>query len=128
VKAIEWTAAHRLEALRRIFEIVATLAGEGRCLRAIGLAGFADYHDTEHRFREWLLNAFGGKAAPVDREVRRVDRLARGEWARETVWLVNGDVCEGGEVKARMIQDQLPGAVVARRTRIGRKGAGGAGA
>lgn len=79
-KQIKWTDAHRREALRRTYEIAAVLVAAESARRATYLVIDAhSYAAVEQDWREDLADSRGPAfdAARIDREVRRVDRLAR---------------------------------------------------
>lgn len=87
-KPIEWTDAHRREALRRTYEIAADLVSQGREDDAESLAARACDSESQPAW-EASLYVGDGPALPeehIDREVRRVDALATGRLVRETVW------------------------------------------
>lgn len=81
----EWTDAHRMEALRRTYELAAELAAlsteQGRIEGLLGGAHVIAA-DGIDRWAEDLRDA-GFDVARVDREVRRVDGLATGRLVRE---------------------------------------------
>jgi hypothetical protein len=89
VKPIEWTEKHQKFGVARLGELISEAAYEGRRVRVERLARGVIHVVAceEHHFREHLRGAWFD-AARIDREVRRIDRLARGEWAREMVWRV----------------------------------------
>jgi hypothetical protein len=108
VKAIEWTEAHAREALRRTYEIAAELADPNN--GGPWIAGLVFGNIGDEGLWRTLLSGGGLDAARIDREVRRVDRLARGvlaargeipwrgdELVRETseCWTARPDVPSG---------------------------------
>jgi hypothetical protein len=83
MKPIEWTEKHRREALRRTYEIAAELASAAD--RAYSSQTIRVDVGSEAEWRAclgWVL--LRADPARIDREVRRVDHLARGVLVRET--------------------------------------------
>ena len=81
MKPIEWTEAHRREALRRTCELAAVAVDVWVALNVVP----GDL-TTSNRWAEHLSFRLGFDADRVAREVRRVDRLARGLLVRESGW------------------------------------------
>jgi len=65
------------------------------------------------------LKIAGLNESEIKKQIKRVNKLASGEWIRETLWIVGDYVCVSGEMKARMIVDQTK-ETLARRVRIGK--------
>ena len=86
MKAIEWTGAHKREALRRSYELAAELSAVDRStLLADTLARAALGACRDLGRFSALLSTVGYDAARIERELRRVDGLATGRLVRE-VW------------------------------------------
>ena len=125
--AIEWTEAHRREALRLLLRRAESTAGRipvdiVREVR-IGRRAFA----TESGFRKHLAN--GATDREIEAAVRRVDALATGRLVRSVVWYVrlspHGGVHEcasehAARVRARAERNRWPWTRVLRVTRIRR--------
>ena len=86
MSAIEWTEAHRREALRRCYELAAELAAETRATLLADTLARAALGACRGLGRfSALLVTVGHDAARIERELRRVDGLATGRLVRE-VW------------------------------------------
>lgn len=112
----EWSHAHKVEAQAATFRLCEKAALEGNRKAMEWLLCCS--RRSEKAWRTDLKFA-GFDDATINREVKRVNKLVSGEWVRETVWLVDGRICHGGEMKAKMCADQS-GDVVTKRTRVGR--------
>lgn len=110
-RAIEWTDAHKWEALARLHELYVEIVRKHTgATRAMSLDGIAD----ERRFREALQGAYvcGAAGHPfdparIDREVRRVRALAEGRLVREAAH-VEWRVMSGRTVAVRWYESGAP--------------------
>ena len=80
-----WTDLHKREALRRTYELVAELIGQGRDSDAEELLEVPhNMAELEETWRADLGSAFS--AERIEREVRRVHALAEGRLVRREGW------------------------------------------
>ena len=97
----KWTAKHKREAMRRTYEIAATIDAR----RADDIARAASWGaECERRYRD-NLSAAGLDAQRIERDVRRVRGLAEGRLVREVTWhvrMIAGNLsCAMEEASAR---------------------------